>query len=430
VTGDADDAERGGAGSVADPAVPPATSDDRPTTDYSFVAETLAERDAVAVVHVGDRFDDDLRYLTRFPGPDRHYAFVATADEQFLLAPALFGEQVRREFAGTVVTDDPSAPAGLRVARLLDRLVGDGADDPEPETDAGDGATVLVPQQIPHEAVAYLQQAGFGVESTTAVTDARVVKSEAEIDHLHRVQRATRRGVRRVATILAESRVAQEDPGDGRRPLVWQGAPLSTERLRRQVNATLAAEGVRDAGNTVVGAGETSADLHFTGQRPLSAGETILVDVSPRGPAGYYGDCTRTFVVDGDGGWERRAHVAVTAAREAALDELAAGVPASRVQQEAAAEIAAYGFRIDSDEQGFVHSVGHGIGLSLHEGPSFRDDEPLPAGAVVTIEPGVYDPDRGGVRVEDVAVVREDGYELLGDLPTGLDASAYVSADD
>ena len=423
---DEDDAERGdGRGDsgtparAQDPAVPPATSDDRPSTDFAALSDELPERDAVALVHVGDRFDDDLRYLTRFSGPDRHYGVVATADDQFLLAPALFGEQARREFAGTVVTDDPSSPAGLRVARLLDQLVDD-----------RESRTLLVPPQIPHEAVAYLQQAGYAVESTTAVADARLVKSERELDHLHRVQRATRRGVRRAAAILAESRVAQEDPGDGDRPLVWQGAPLSTERLRRQVNATLAAEGVRDAGNTVVGAGETCADLHFTGQRPLSAGETILVDVSPRGPAGYYGDCTRTFVVDGDGGWERRAHVAVTAAREAALDELAAGVPASQVQQEAAAEIAAYGFRIDSDETGFVHSVGHGIGLSLHEGPSFRSDDPLPAGAVVTIEPGVYDPDRGGVRVEDVAVVREDGYELLGDLPTGLEAEEYVSAGD
>jgi Xaa-Pro aminopeptidase len=405
-----------------DPAVPPGHSDDVPATDYSVVSGALMDGDAVAVVHVGDRFDDDLRYLTRFSGPDRAYGFVATADEQFLLAPALFAEQARRESVGTVVTDDVGAAAGLRAARLLDRLLGD---DPAHER------TVLVPRQIPHDSVAYLQQAGYGVESTPAVAEARIVKTGTEVDHLRRVQRATRRGIRRAATILAESEPLEpaDDDGDAdRRPLHWRGAPLSTERLRRQVNATLAVEGVRDAGNTVVGAGETCADLHCTGLRPLSAGETVLLDVSPRGPAGYYGDCTRTFVVDGDGGWERRAHVAVTAAREAALDELAAGVPASQVQQEAAAEIAAYGFRIDSDERGFVHSVGHGIGLSLHERPSFRSDDPLPAGAVVTIEPGVYDPDRGGVRVEDVAVVREDGYELLGDLPTGLDASEYVSA--
>ena len=417
------------------PAVPPATSDDRPRTDDSFVAETLADRGAVALVHVGDRFDDDLRYLTRFSGPDRHYGVVLTADEQFLLAPALFTAQARREFEGTVVTDDVAAPAGVRAAGLLDRIV-DVASDSDGETESDNTTdeppTVLVPQQIPHEAVAYLQQAGYAVESTTAVTGARLAKTAAEIDHVGRVQRATRRGVRRAATILAESEPTEQasDTDAERRPLRWQGAPLSTERLRRQVNATLAVEGVRDAGNTVIGAGETCADLHYTGQRPLYAGETILVDVSPRGPAGYYGDCTRTFVVNGDGGWERRAHVAVTAAREAALDELAAGVPASRVQAETAAEIAAYGFRIDGDERGFVHSVGHGIGLSLHEGPSFRDDEPLPAGAVVTIEPGVYDPGRGGVRVEDVAVVREDGYELLGTLPTGLDASEYVSEAD
>jgi Xaa-Pro aminopeptidase len=423
VSDDADDL-RGG-DPPGDPAVPPATRDDVPPTDDSFLTDELADSDAVAVVHVGDRFDDDLRYLTRFAGPDRHYGFVATGEERFLLAPAPFADRARRAFAGTVVADDTGAPAGLRVVRLLDRIVDERG---HTGTETDDSSSVLVPQQLPHDAAAYLEQAGYAVESTSAVTDARVVKSDAELDHLRRVQRATRRGIRRAATILAESEPTESDP-DGR-PLSWRGAPLSTERLRRQVNATLAVEGVRDAGNTVVGAGETCADLHVTGQRPLHAGETILVDVSPRGPAGYYGDCTRTFVVAGDGGWERRAHVAATAAREAALDELAAGVPASRVQAEAAAEIAAYGFRTDDDERGFVHSVGHGIGLSLHEDPSVRRDESLPDGAVVTIEPGVYDPDHGGVRVEDVAVVRGDGYELLGRLPTGLEPSEYVSAAD
>jgi Xaa-Pro aminopeptidase len=401
--GDDATGQSGDASDPSPPAVPTSVRDDRPATDHAFLRRTIDDAGAVGFVHIGDRFDDDLRYLTRFDGPDRRYAFVHVDGEPHLLAPALFAEQARQEFGGTVVTTDVDAPAGERAARLL--------------AAHADGGTVLVPQKLPHDAAIYLEDAGFTLRSTPAVAEARTVKTDAEVDHLRRVQRAAVRGVARAAEILADA-----DPVDDE--LHWQDAPLSTERLRRQVNVTLAAEGVRDAGNTVVGAGETCADLHFTGLRTLRPGETVLLDVSPRGPAGYYGDCTRTFVVDGDGGWERRAGVAVEAARTAALDELAAGVPASQVRREAAAEIAAYGFAVDREDRGFVHSLGHGVGLSLHEAPSFRRDAPLEAGHVVTIEPGVYDPSEGGVRIEDLALVTEDGSELLATFPTSLTPGA------
>ena len=369
-------------------------------TDYGFLADELAARDAAGFVHVGDRFDDDLRYLTRFSGPDREYAFAFADGEATLCAPALFDAQAREEFPGDGVrTAGRGDPAGVRAAAALaDRGI--------------EAGTLLVPRSIPHDAALYLEQAGFDLESTPAVAGARRTKTPAELDRLRQVQRAAIRGIARAEEVL----VAAEADGDEVR---WNGGPLSTERLRRQVNATLAAHGVRDAGNTVVGCGPTAADLHFTGLDAIRPDETVLVDVSPCGPDGYYGDVTRTFAVDSEGGWERRAYVAVEAAREAALDELAAGVPASTVHEEAAAELAAYGFAVD-DDRGFTHSVGHGVGLSLHEAPSLSDDDDLAAGDVVTIEPGVYDPDAGGVRLEDLAVVTDEGYELLGEYPFGL----------
>jgi Xaa-Pro aminopeptidase len=131
---------------------------------------------------------------------------------------------------------------------------------------------------------------------------------------------------------------------------------------------------------------------------------------------------TRTFVVNGDGGWERRAYVAVEAAREAALDEIEPGVPVKTVHGEAAAELAAYGFdpNAGEGESGFTHGTGHGVGVSLHESPSLTGAGELRPGHVVTVEPGVYDPDVGGVRLEDLAVVTEDGYEILAEYPFGI----------
>lgn len=420
-----------------------------PRTDLSFLERTIRSVDADAFVHVGDRFDDSMRYLTRFAGPDRPYAFVfvpganedsgrsaeATADRSVkttadrsgedanadrsravLCAPGLFVAQATREFVDhhgeidgvsrSVRSTSIGDPPGDRAARTLDRSLKPSAD-----------STVLVPAHLPHEAAVRLESAGYELRSTDAVAAVRRQKSPAEIDRLRAVQSAAVRGMRRAESILAVSEPASETGA-----LTYNGSPLTTERLRRAIDAELAESGVRAAGNTVIGAGQSAADLHFTGEEPIAPGETVLIDISPRGPAGYYGDLTRTFVKAGDGGWERRAYVAVEAAREAALAHLKAGVPASQIHTEAAAELGAYGFRIDAGEgeSGFTHGTGHGVGLSLHEGPSLRSDHTLEAGHVVTIEPGVYDPDRGGVRLEDLVVVTEQGYELLAPYPFSI----------
>ncbi|MDZ5810284.1 M24 family metallopeptidase [Halorubrum sp. AD140] len=423
-------------------------------TDLSPVVEAVEAADADAFVAVGDRFDDGLRYLTRFSGPDRAYALVVVPDgdesgddaesdtaapRAVCCAPALFAGQAEREFvagartrndgsgresgdgesdggtfhdgvAREVRTENVGDHAGKRAAASVAALLGEG----------GGEHTLLVPPSIPHDAAVYLERAGNGLASTDAVTTARARKTGAEIDRLRRVQRAAAAGMARAETVLAESEVGEDGVGDP--VLSWESAPLTTERLRREVNAVLAARGVRDAGNTVIGAGPSAADLHFVGNEPVRPGETVLLDVSPRGPDGYYGDVTRTFVVDGDGGWERRAYVAVEAAREAALAEVEPGVPAETVHGEAAAELAAYGFdpNADEGEAGFTHGTGHGVGMSLHEAPSLSGPGELRPGHVVTIEPGVYDPDVGGVRLEDLVVVTDDGYELLAEYPFGI----------
>jgi Xaa-Pro aminopeptidase len=390
---------------AVDAAVP-----DPPNTNLSAVAAEVESLGAAGFVAVGDRFDDDVGYLSRFGGPDRAYAVVVTPDRAALTAPALFDEQAHREFVAPNWGDDierevraehQSEPAGVRAALALDAF----ADD-EGET----AGTVLTPASIPHDAALYLTEAGYDPESTSVVADARERKTAAELDCLRRVQAVTCRGMARAEAVLAEAEPDGED-------LLWEGEPLTTERLRREVDAEIASHGVRSAGNTVIGAGSTAADLHYTGVDHIAPGETVLLDISPRGPHGYYGDLTRTFVVDSEGGWERRAFVAVEEAHAMALENVEAGETAGTVHEEAAAELAAHGFRVDSSDVGFTHGVGHGVGVSLHEGPSLTGEDPLEVGNVVTIEPGVYDPETGGVRIEDLVVVTEDGYERLASYP-------------
>ena len=439
-----------------------------PPTDLGPLVDACVTANATGLVAVGDRFDDDLRYLTRFTGPDREFALVVVPDgaidadiggadgrqsrgRAVLCAPTLFGAQARREFVERareesgafhdgvvreVRLEHADEPVGRRAVAAIEDLVGEperGASDDERSGSSTD-RTVVVPRSIPHDAAVYLERAGYTATSTTAISEARRVKTDAELHRLRRVQHAATVAMARAETVLADGDVRSTPDGDVRSTpdgddatnadapvLVHDDAPLTTERLRRVIDATLAGLGMRDAGNTVVGAGASAADLHYRGIDPIRPDETVLVDISPRGPHGYYGDLTRTFVVDGDGGWARRAYVAVEAARKAALAEIEPGATAGGVHREAAAELAAYGFDPNASEgaAGFTHGTGHGVGVSLHEAPSLTGDAALCAGHVVAVEPGVYDPDRGGVRLEDLVAVTEEGYELLATYPFG-----------
>nr|WP_245188632.1 M24 family metallopeptidase [Halarchaeum rubridurum] len=197
---------------------------------------------------------------------------------------------------------------------------------------------------------------------------------------------------------------------------------MTTAALRREVNAALSRAGVDPAGNTLVAAGPSWRDPALGGDDPVRAGDPVLVDLAPRDAAGYHGRLARTFVVDTDGGWERRAHLAVTRAREAGLAELTPGKPASRVHEETAAEIVAYGFEsVGETRTDGTRALGHGVGLARREAPRLSGAGDLEAGHVVALAPTVFDAaEGGGVRVADLAVVTAEGYDLLADYATSL----------
>lgn len=395
-----------------------------PTTDYGFLADACADAGAAAFVHAGTRSDDDLRYLTRLGDVDRGCAFVyvAATAATTLCAPAGVVPRARRAFPGDAVRAvDADRSAGAAAAAVLEAST--------------DGGTVLVPRALRHDVAVSVERAGFDLSSTAAVRRARAVKRDAELARHRRVQAAATAGVARAAAVLDEAAV------DGDR-LRWQGVPLTAERLRRAVDAELAREGVSAAGNTVVAAGPPSAARRVVDDpddgHALAPGTPVRVEVSPRGPAGYHGDCARTYVVGGDGGWERRAHVAVEAARRNALAVAGPGVPARRVREEARAELVAHGFAVedagppaprdgDSDpdpdpdrDRGRRRALGHGVGLSRRERPSLRTGTDLAVGHVLSLAPWVGDPEVGDVRIADLVVVGEDGAAPLATLPTGL----------
>ncbi|WP_435152103.1 M24 family metallopeptidase [Haladaptatus sp. DFWS20] len=370
------------------------------------ITRELDASGADAFVHVGDRFDDFLRYFTGFSGPDRDYAFVYVAGRAILCAPRLFGDQARREFDGDEVRTSKQQTGTTAAARAIETV-----------REFANAQQILVPNHTSHRTVTALAN-HFEIVTTDA-DFGRARKTPDERAAIAAVQTAAQRGMNRAETVLAETTVR-----DG--SFHWDGTMLTTERLRREVNAVLAQHGIRDAGNTVIGAGPSCADLHFTGEDEIRPGETVLLDISPRGSRGYYGDLTRTFVVGDVGDWERAAYDAVRDAQDAALSTLdsGAGIPAKIVHQRVSETLRNHGFDVGDVPVGMYHGTGHGVGLSLHESPSLSSNERLEAGTVVTVEPGVYDPERGGVRIEDLVVVTESGYENLTDYPRRIRPSS------
>jgi Xaa-Pro aminopeptidase len=161
----------------------------------------------------------------------------------------------------------------------------------------------------------------------------------------------------------------------------------------------------------IVAFGEHAAEPHHRPcHRPLAESDVITMDFGAL-VGGYHTDMTRTVAFGEPVAELRKVHDVVAAAQQAGIDALRAGVPAAEVDGAARRVIADAGY---GDR--FTHGLGHGVGLEIHEGPSLRRDgeDVLPAGAVVTVEPGVYLPGLGGVRIEDAVEVTDDGASVLG----------------
>lgn len=161
----------------------------------------------------------------------------------------------------------------------------------------------------------------------------------------------------------------------------------------------------------IVAFGEHAAEPHHRPcHRALAEGDVIKMDFGAM-VDGYHTDMTRTVAFGEPAPELRKVHDVVAAAQQAGIDALRPGVVAGDVDRAARRVIddAGYGDR-------FTHGLGHGVGLEIHEGPSLRRDgeDVLPVGAVVTVEPGVYLPGMGGVRIEDAVEVTEDGPSVLG----------------
>jgi Xaa-Pro aminopeptidase len=322
----------------------------------------------------------NIRYLCGFSGSAG--ALLVRQADAVLFTDSRYTLQASEEAAGAAVetVSGPLLRAALRAAPRSSRT--------------GFEAEHVTAAQ--HAAMAR-EAAGSGLVPTAGLVERlRAVKDEVEIAGIRAsvelTSRAFAAGLDAVRDGAAETEVA-----------------AAIEHAMRRLGAS------GPAFESIVASGPRGAWPHARASgRPLRRGEPVVMDIGAM-LEGYASDMSRTVFVGGPDGPGRRAREAVLAALEAACARVRPGAAAADVDAagRAALEEAGYG------REAYRHGIGHGVGLEVHEAPRIAasGDAALEAGMVITLEPAVYVPGWGGVRIEDVLVVREGGCEILTGTP-------------
>jgi Xaa-Pro aminopeptidase len=386
--------------------------------DTSSLDDYLAEHGLDGYAVYADSDDSTQRYLSGFDAPDPFFSVYTPEGTAILTSGLEYGRASKEARAETVERTSDYDYQDLRedheshVARTKLHaafLRNNGAE------------AIAVPETFPVGSADGLREEGIAlaVDADGVVDDIRAVKTDEEIQHVREATLANEKSMQACEELIDAAEVRNG-------VLYHEGEPLTSEHVKTEIETTLLEHGCA-LDETIVACGVDAADPHDRGSGPLEAGQPIIVDIFPRGKeTGYHSDMTRTFVKGEASDTIAEWYDLTAEAKRAAFRELEAGATGEEVHAAACEVYERAGYptlREDpTTETGFIHSTGHGIGLDVHEAPSLSPrGEELKAGQIVTVEPGLYDPEHGGVRIEDIAVVTEDGYENFTDYPEELE---------
>lgn len=278
---------------------------------------------------------------------------------------------------------------------------------------------LLVPSNFPICYADGLRGRGYLIEfKGEPFFEERAVKTPDEIAHIRVVQRATEEAAEMAITAVRESEIR-----DGM--LYRNGTALTSEDLKQIINVRLMEEGCV-AQHTIVASGDQGCDPHNEGSGPIAAHTSIIMDIFPRSSHTlYFADMTRTVVKGRAPDPLKRIYDTVLQAQEAAFGMIRDGVDGQKIHEQVVSVFERSGFEtgtVHGRMQGYFHGTGHGLGLDIHEYPRIgRSSSVLKTDHVVTVEPGLYYPGVGAVRIEDLVQVTDTGYVNLTSAPKILE---------
>jgi Xaa-Pro aminopeptidase len=285
---------------------------------------------------------------------------------------------------------------------------------------------VTVPPYFPIGLADALRAKGFALAVADGLEQRRRTKRDDEVEALEATQRATEEAWQLGVDAIARAHTRPDGT------LALDGAPLTAERVRAIVEGALLERGCL-AESTIIAPGTQAADPHMIGSGPIRAHQPVVMDIFPQHKeTRYFADMTRTVSKGAPPAEISRMYEVVMRAQDVGIRALRPGITGRAVHELVEDIIFAAGYDTlragqkhdpsDPVTRGFIHGTGHGVGLEIHEAPSIGrgGTSPLAVGDVVTVEPGIYDPHIGGVRLEDMLVITKDGSRNLTRAPRQL----------
>ncbi len=374
--------------------------------DMDALDREMKKSGADAFVMIGSSDTADMLYLTRFITTDPVIYIKKRGESGKIIVSQMEYERAVKESAVPAITRAESGliriletePDRCRaMARMISEYVG------------GD---ILVPPLFPYGlGIAIAEYTGVVVDTGT-VGILRAKKKQDELLCIQRVQKATETAMELAITLIRNSKP--------RKGILFRGRdPLTSESVQLAIRELLLQKGCF-ARDTIVSCGKDTAVPHVRGSGPLQECEPIVIDIFPRDEkAGYYSDMTRTVSKGRPSSDIAEMYDAVRDAQDHAAAYLKPGVSGSTVYQEVVDFFSGRGYHTGTE--GFVHNLGHGVGLEVHELPVLGPGGGILApGNVVTNEPGLYFGMKGGVRIENIGVITRTGFRCITRYPREL----------
>jgi Xaa-Pro aminopeptidase len=360
------------------------------------LSKAIRKSGADAYVIYASSRDTDMKYLTHFTTSDPFVFFKKPGEPCVIIVSQMETGRASREATATVLT---RTQAGLPEIMKTEK-------DPYRATArmiAGQvGKKILVPPNFPIALANAISEYCTVVVDGGTIQSMRAKKSKIELILMNNVQKVTEKAMERAISLIRSSSVKKGI-------LYIDKKPLTSEQVKFSMHSLLLEYGC-SAVDTIVSCGEDTAIPHMSGSGPLKSDEPIVIDLFPVDEkSGYYADMTRTVVKGEPSKDIREMYDALREAKKLGISRVKAGVSGAEIHQAVVDFFNERGY--ETDTRGFIHNLGHGVGLQVHELPTIGPaGKALESGNVITIEPGLYYPGIGGVRLEDIGAVTARGF--------------------